>query len=69
MDILLKRILKLTYAATTFEQPLSSIRSKWIPLNNFRFLRKSNPALFQRELCEHFLAYRYSKNDTEDSLH
>lgn len=26
-------------------------------------------ALFQRELCEHFLAYRYSKNDTEDSLH
>lgn len=25
--------------------------------------------LFQRELCEHFLAYRYSKNDTEDSLH
>lgn len=45
MDILLKRILKLTYAATTFEQPLSSIRSKWIPLDNFRtrFLRKSNP--------------------------
>lgn len=42
MDILLKRILKLTYAATTFEQPLSSIRSKWTPLDNFRFLRKSN---------------------------
>lgn len=40
------------------------------PTRQFSIPSKIEPnALFQRELCEHFLAYRYSKNDTEDSLH